>query len=144
MPSAQVVSGSGLRYLNLHRLGSLTGLDGLGNLAFAKSLCVLNLRMYRYLTDDSVTAIASGCPLLEEWGTLLFSMGVHLPGWLYCNKLRVLHVNRCRHICDHSLLAIGNGCLVLHVNGCVKVTNNGLADEVMSIGPSIENLFRLH
>jgi len=158
-----VVSGSGLKYLNLHKLGSSTGLDGLGNLAFAKSLCILNLRMCRYLTDDSVTAIASGCPLLEEWN-LAVCHGVHLPGWsaigLYCNKLRVLHVNRCRHIFDQSLLALGNGCPrleVLHINGCAKITNNGLAlftisrphvnlrvDEVLSIGPSIENLFRLH
>ncbi|XP_066342842.1 F-box/LRR-repeat protein 12-like isoform X1 [Miscanthus floridulus] len=158
-----VVSGSGLKYLNLHKLGSSTGLDGLGNLAFAKSLCILNLRMCRYLTDDSVTQIASGCPLLEEWN-LAVCHGVHLPGWsaigLYCNKLRVLHVNRCRHICDQSLLALGNGCPrleVLHINGCAKITNNGLAlftisrphvnlrvDEVLSIGPSIENLFRLH
>jgi len=158
-----VVSGSGLKYLNLHKLGSSTGLDGLGNLAFAKSLCILNLRMCRYLTDDSVTAIASGCPLLEEWN-LAVCHGVHLPGWsaigLYCNKLRVLHVNRCRHICDQGLLALSNGCPrldVLHINGCAKITNNGLAlftisrphvnlrvDEVLFIGPSIENLFRLH
>lgn len=157
-----VVSGGGLEYLNLHKLGSSAGLDGLGRLAFAKRLCFLNLRMCRYLTDDSVAAIASGCPLIEEWN-LAVCHGVRLPGWsaigLYCNKMRVLHVNRCRNICDQGLLALGNGCVhleVLHVNGCVKITNTGLAlfniarpnvnlraDEVMSIGPSIENLFRL-
>lgn len=159
---SDVVSGGGLEYLNLHKLGSSTGLDGLGGLAFAKSLRILNLRMCRYLTDDSVSAIASGCPFLEEWN-LAICHGVHLPGWsairLYCNKLRVLHVNRCRNICDQSLIALGEGCPhleVLHINGCVKITNNGLAffnisrpqvnlrvDEVMSIGPSIENLFRV-
>ena len=157
-----VVSGGGLEYLNLHKLGSSTGLDGLGGLAFARSLRTLNLRMCRYLTDDSVMTIASGCPFLEEWN-LAVCHGVHLPGWsairLYCNKLRVLHVNRCRNICDQSLVALGNGCPhleVLHINSCVKITNNGLAlftisrplvnirvDEVMSIGPSIENLFRM-
>ncbi|KAK8447439.1 hypothetical protein SEVIR_8G074800v4 [Setaria viridis] len=157
-----VVSGGGLEYLNFHKLGSSTGRDGLGGLAFAKRLRILNLRMCRYLTDDSVTAIASGCPFLEEWN-LAVCHGVHLPGWsairLYCNKLRVLHVNRCRNICDQSLIALGDGCPhleVLHINGCAKITNNGLAfftisrphvnlrvDEVMSIGPSIENLFRM-
>ncbi|KAL6660802.1 hypothetical protein ACP70R_001837 [Stipagrostis hirtigluma subsp. patula] len=158
-----VVSGGGLEYLNLHKLGSSAGLDGLGSLAFAKNLRSLNLRLCRYLTDDSVTAIASGCPLIEEWN-LAVCHGIHLSGWsaigLYCNKLRVLHVNRCRNICDQGLLALGNGCVrleVIHMNGCVKITNNGLAlfsisrpsvkrrvDEVLSIGPSIENLFRLH
>uniref|UniRef100_A0A0A8XMT5 F-box/LRR-repeat protein 15-like leucin rich repeat domain-containing protein n=1 Tax=Arundo donax TaxID=35708 RepID=A0A0A8XMT5_ARUDO len=157
-----VVSGGGLEYLNLHKLGSSAGLDALGSLTFAKRIRVLNLRMCRYLTDASVMAIVSGCPLIEEWN-LAVCHGVHLPGWsaigLYCNKLRVLHVNRCRNICDQGLLALGNGCVhleVLHINGCVKITNNGLAlfsiarhnidlrvDEVMSIGPSIENLFRL-
>ncbi|KAJ1275105.1 hypothetical protein BS78_05G110700 [Paspalum vaginatum] len=158
-----VVSGGGLEYLSLHKLGSSTGLDGLGSLAFAKSLRILNLRMCRYLTDDSVVAIASGCPLLEEWN-LAVCHGVHLPGWsaigLYCNNLRVLHVNRCRNICNQSLLALGDGCPcleVLHINSCAKITYIGLdlfsiskphvvlrMDEVMSIGPSIENLFRLH
>ncbi|KAF8711323.1 hypothetical protein HU200_029351 [Digitaria exilis] len=157
-----VVSGGGLEYLNLHKLGSSTGLDGLGSLAFAKSLRILNLRMCRYLTDDSVAAIASGCPFLEEWN-LSVCPGVHLPGWsairLYCNKLRVLHVNRCRNICEQSLLLLCDGCPrleVLHINGCIKITHSGLAlftisrpdvnlrmDEVLSIGPSIENLFRM-
>lgn len=158
-----VVSGGGLQYLSLHKLGSSTGLDGLGSIACAKNLCILNLRMCRYLTDDSVAAIANGCPLLEEWN-LAVCHGVHLPGWsaigLYCKKLRVLHVNRCRNICDQSLLALGDGCPrleILHINSCPKITYNGLAlftiskphvnprmDEVMSIGPSIENLFRLN
>uniref|UniRef100_A0A0A9EI18 F-box/LRR-repeat protein 15-like leucin rich repeat domain-containing protein n=1 Tax=Arundo donax TaxID=35708 RepID=A0A0A9EI18_ARUDO len=128
-----VVSGGGIEYLNLHKLGSSAGLDGLGSLAFAKRLCFLNLRMCRYLTDDSVAAIANGCPLIEEWN-LAVCHGVHLPGWsaigLHCNKLRVLHVNHCRNICNEGLLALGDGCSrleVLHMNGCVKITNNGLA-----------------
>ncbi|KAK3119884.1 hypothetical protein QOZ80_9AG0677150 [Eleusine coracana subsp. coracana] len=157
-----VASNSRLEYLNLHKLGSLCGLDGLGSLCFAKYLRFLNLRMCRYLTDSSVMAIASGCPLIEEW-SLAVCHGVHLPGWssigLYCNSLRVLHVNRCRNICDQGLLALGDGCSrleVLHMNGCVKITRGGVAlftlarlnvnlrvDEVMSVGPSIENLFWL-
>ncbi|KAL6868150.1 hypothetical protein ACP4OV_014995 [Aristida adscensionis] len=159
---SDVVSGGGLEYLNLQKLGSTAGLDVLGNLAFAKNLRFLNLRACRYLTDDSVIAIASGCPLMKEWN-LAVCHGIHLAGWsaigLYCNKLRVLHVNRSRHLCDQGLLALGNGCVcleVIHINGCVKITNNGLAlfsisrpsvkqrvDEILSIGPSIENLFRL-
>jgi F-box and leucine-rich repeat protein 2/20 len=85
-----IASGSGLKYLNLQKLRSSTSLDGLGNLALAKSLCILNLRMCRYLTDNSVAAIAGECPLLEEWN-LALCHGVHLPGWsaiaLYCSKL---------------------------------------------------------
>jgi F-box and leucine-rich repeat protein 2/20 len=73
--------------------------------------------------------------------------------------LRVLHVNRCRNICDEGLRALGDGCArlkALHINGCTKITRGGMVlftvgrpnvnlrvDEVMSIGPSIENLFRL-
>ncbi|BAF28014.1 F-box/LRR-repeat protein 12 [Oryza sativa Japonica Group] len=157
-----VVSGGGLEYLNLYNLKSPTGLDGLDRVGYARSLRFLNLRMCRYLTDDSVTAIASGCPLIEEW-SLAVCHGVRLPGWsaigLLCNKLRILHVNRCRNICDQGLQALGDGCVclqVLHIHGCGKITNNGLAsfsiarpnvkqraDEVMCIGPSIEDLFRL-
>uniref|UniRef100_A0A453HG86 F-box domain-containing protein n=1 Tax=Aegilops tauschii subsp. strangulata TaxID=200361 RepID=A0A453HG86_AEGTS len=105
---------------------------------------------------------ASGCPLIEEW-SLAVCHGVRLPGWsaigLNCNKLRILHVNRCRNICDQGLQALKDGCVrleVLHIHGCSKITNNGLAlfsiarpsvkqmvDEAMSIGPSIEDLFRL-
>uniref|UniRef100_A0A0D3HKC9 F-box/LRR-repeat protein 15-like leucin rich repeat domain-containing protein n=1 Tax=Oryza barthii TaxID=65489 RepID=A0A0D3HKC9_9ORYZ len=157
-----VVSGGGLEYLNLYNLKSPTGLDGLDRVGYARSLRFLNVRMCRYLTDDSVTAIASGCPLIEEW-SLAVCHGVRLPGWsaigLLCNKLRILHVNRCRNICDQGLQALGDGCVclqVLHIHGCGKITNNGLAsfsiarpnvkqraDEVMCIGPSIEDLFRL-
>uniref|UniRef100_A0A0E0F4H9 Uncharacterized protein n=1 Tax=Oryza meridionalis TaxID=40149 RepID=A0A0E0F4H9_9ORYZ len=153
-----------LRFIRcwIQRLSSPTGLDGLDRVGYAKSLRFLNLRMCRYLTDDSVTAIASGCPLIEEW-SLAVCHGVRLPGWsaigLLCNKLRILHVNRCRNICDQGLQALGDGCVclqVLHIHGCGKITNNGLAsfsiarpnvkqrvDEVMCIGPSIEDLFRL-
>jgi F-box and leucine-rich repeat protein 2/20 len=157
-----VASSGRLEYLSLHKLGSLSGLDGLGSLCLAKNLRFLNLRMCRYLTDSSVTAIASRCPLIEEW-SLAVCHGVHLPGWssigLYCNNLRVLHVNRCRNICDEGLRALGDGCArlkALHINGCTKITRGGMVlftiarpnvnlrvDEVMSIGPSIENLFRL-
>uniref|UniRef100_A0A0D9XR12 F-box/LRR-repeat protein 15-like leucin rich repeat domain-containing protein n=1 Tax=Leersia perrieri TaxID=77586 RepID=A0A0D9XR12_9ORYZ len=157
-----VVSGGGLEYLNLYNLRSSTGLDVLDRVGYAKKLRFLNLRMCRYLTDDSVAAIASGCPLIEEW-SLAVCHGVRLPGWsaigLFCNKLKILHVNRCRNICDQSLQALRDGCVyleVLHIHGCGKITNNGLAsfsivrpnvkqrvDEVMSIGPSIEDLFRL-
>ncbi|KAG8089669.1 hypothetical protein GUJ93_ZPchr0011g27125 [Zizania palustris] len=157
-----VVSGGGLEYLNLHSLRSSTGLDSLGRVGYAEKLRFLNLRTCRYLTDDSVIAIASGCPLIEEW-SLAVCHGVHLPGWsaigLYCNKLKILHVTRCRNICDQGLQAIRDGCVgleVLHIHGCGKITHHGLAlfsiarpnvkqraDEVVCIGPSIEDLFRL-
>ncbi|VAH94120.1 F-box/LRR-repeat protein 12-like [Triticum dicoccoides] len=157
-----ISSGGGLQYINLYNLRSSAGLDCLGGVGSMKKLRVLNLRMCRYLTDDSVVAIASGCPLIEEW-SLAVCHGVRLPGWsaigLNCNKLRILHVNRCRNICDQGLHALKDGCVrleVLHIHGCGKITNNGLAlfsiarpsvkqmvDEAMSIGPSIEDLFRL-
>ncbi|XP_014758153.1 F-box/LRR-repeat protein 12 [Brachypodium distachyon] len=156
------ISGGGLEYLDLYNLRNSAGLDALGNVCYAKKLRFLNLRMCRNLTDDSVVAIASGCPLIEEWN-LAVCHGVRLPGWsaigLHCDKLRILHVNRCRNICDQGLQALKDGCVrleVLHIHGCGKITNNGLAlfsiarpsvkqrvDEAMSIGPSIEDLFRL-
>jgi len=157
-----IVSGGGLEYLNFYNLRSSAGLDGLGRVRSLTKLRFLNLRMCRYLTDDSVVAIASACPLIEEW-SLAVCHGVRLPGWtaigLYSNKLRILHVNRCRNICDQGLQALKDGCMcleVLHIHGCGKITNNGLAlfsiarpsvkqmvDEAMSIGPPIEDLFRL-
>ncbi|XP_051179659.1 F-box/LRR-repeat protein 12 [Lolium perenne] len=157
-----IVSGGGLEYLNLYNLKSSAGLDSLGRVSSLTKLRFLNLRMCRYLTDDSVVAIASSCPLIEEW-SLAVCHGVHLPGWsaigLYSNKLRILHVNRCRNLCDQGLQALKDGCMrleVLHINGCGKITNTGLAlfsiarpsvkrvmDEAMSIGPPIEDLFRL-
>uniref|UniRef100_A0A0E0MEH1 Uncharacterized protein n=1 Tax=Oryza punctata TaxID=4537 RepID=A0A0E0MEH1_ORYPU len=162
------ISGASLQSLSFYCCSGITddGLEqvsiGCPNLRFIRCWIQRLSRMCRYLTDDSVTAIASGCPLIEEW-SLAVCHGVRLPGWsaigLLCNKLRILHVNRCRNICDQGLQALGDGCVclqVLHIHGCGKITNNGLAsfsiarpnvkqrvDEVMCIGPSIEDLFRL-
>ncbi|KAG8081584.1 hypothetical protein GUJ93_ZPchr0574g9 [Zizania palustris] len=62
-----VVSGGGLEYLNLHGFRRSTELISWVELVYAEKLRFLNLRIVRSLTDDSVIAIASGCPLIEEW-----------------------------------------------------------------------------
>ncbi|KAJ8491971.1 hypothetical protein OPV22_013692 [Ensete ventricosum] len=66
---SEAVSGGGLEYLNISNLRICVGADGLAMIGAgsATKLRYLNLRMCRFVSDDSVIAIAQGCPLLEEW-----------------------------------------------------------------------------
>ncbi|URE35404.1 hypothetical protein MUK42_35820 [Musa troglodytarum] len=66
---SEAVSGGGLEYLNISNLRVCIGADGLAMIGAgsATKLRYLNLRMCRLVSDDSVIAIAQGCPLLEEW-----------------------------------------------------------------------------
>ncbi|KAL9453952.1 hypothetical protein AB3S75_009539 [Citrus x aurantiifolia] len=119
-----IVSGGGLEFLNVSGM-SLTlnggGLAAIGT-GYATRLKTLNLRMCRNVGDESIVAIAKGCPLLEEWN-LSLCHEVRFPGWasvgLSCNNLEKLHVNRCRNLCDRGLQALRDGCkqlLILYVN----------------------------
>ncbi|CAB4321393.1 unnamed protein product [Prunus armeniaca] len=99
---------------------------------FAFSLKILNLRLCRTVGDESIVAIAEGCPLLEEWN-LALCHGVRIVGWssigMNCHKLEKLHVNRCRSLCDGGLLALQNGCKqlsVLYMNGCSRITSTAI------------------
>ncbi|PRQ18410.1 putative leucine-rich repeat domain, L domain-containing protein [Rosa chinensis] len=114
-----IVSGGGIEYLNLSGLIWRSGGTGLGTIGrgFALRLKILNLRMCRTVGDESIVAIAEGCPLLEEWNLAL------------CHELEKLHVNRCRNLCDRGLEALRNGCKqlsVMYMNGCVKVTSTAV------------------
>ncbi|XP_024167148.1 F-box/LRR-repeat protein 12 [Rosa chinensis] len=152
-----IVSGGGIEYLNLSGLIWRSGGTGLGTIGrgFALRLRILNLRMCRTVGDESIVAIAEGCPLLEEWN-LALCHEVRIVGWssigTNCQKLEKLHVNRCRNLCDRGLEALRNGCKqlsVLYMNGCVKITSTALeifkcyrgdvtveVEEKMCIGPS--------
>ncbi|ONK57869.1 uncharacterized protein A4U43_C09F5040 [Asparagus officinalis] len=157
-----VVRGGGLEYLNLSNLRYWNGVDGLGAIGdgFATSLRFLNLRMCRFVSDDSVVAIAKGCPLLEEW-SLAVCHEVRTTGWAAigsdCKSLKVLHVNRCRNFCDRGLQSLRDGCSqlrLLYMHGCRRVSCLGFEifsmlrqdvevrnDERMSVGPCIDDLF---
>ncbi|KAA8543598.1 hypothetical protein F0562_021656 [Nyssa sinensis] len=68
-----IVSGGGLEYLTVSNLSwSICG-DGSAPVGagFATKLRILNFRMCRTIGDDSVVAIAKGCPLLQEWNLAL-------------------------------------------------------------------------
>uniref|UniRef100_A0A1D1YBB5 F-box/LRR-repeat protein 12 n=1 Tax=Anthurium amnicola TaxID=1678845 RepID=A0A1D1YBB5_9ARAE len=157
-----VVSGGGLEYLNVSGLRCWSNgdsLDGIGA-GFAAKLRFLNFRMCRFVGNESVAAIAKGCPLLEEW-SLAVCHEVRVSGWSAigssCKKLKVLHVNRCRNLCDDGLEALRHGCRqleILYIHGCRKVTLLGLEafkmfrqevqlkrDECVYIGPCLDNLF---
>lgn len=157
-----VVSGGGLEYLNVSSLRYWCGVDGLGGIGggLATKLRFLNFRMCRFITDDSIRAIAKGCPLLEEW-SLAVCHEVRAAGWVAigsdCRNLKVLHVNRCRNLCDRGLQALRDGCRslqVLYMHGCRRVSCLGFDifsmlrqdvevrnEECMSIGPCIDDLF---
>ncbi|XP_031480731.1 F-box/LRR-repeat protein 12 [Nymphaea colorata] len=147
-----------LEYLNISNLRCWNGGDGLGSIGLGGScLRFLNLRMCRFVGNESVTAIAKGCPLLKEW-CLALCHEVKALGWeaiaVNCQNLEILHVNRCRNLCDRGLRALQNGCgslRVLYMHGCQKLTIVGLesfkclrgevevkAEELMSIGRGIE------
>lgn len=157
-----VVSGGGLEYLNVSNLRYWCGMDGLGAIGSASAvhLRFLNLRMCRFVTDDSIVAIAKGCPLLEEW-SLAVCHEVRVTGWAaigsHCLNLKVLHVNRCRNLCDSGLQSLRDGChrlRLLYMHGCRRVSCLGLEifrmlrqdvqvrnEECISVGPCIDDLF---
>lgn len=158
----ETVSGGGIEYLNVSSLRSWLGADGLDRIGcgLATRLRFLNLRLCRFVSDDSVAAIAKGCPLLEEW-SLAVCHEVRVSGWeavaSNCKNLKSLHVNRCRNLCDRGLEALRNGCTllrVLYMHGCRRVTSLGLEmfklqrqdvevkrEECISIGPCIDDFF---
>uniref|UniRef100_A0A2P2PK32 F-box/LRR-repeat protein 12 n=1 Tax=Rhizophora mucronata TaxID=61149 RepID=A0A2P2PK32_RHIMU len=119
-----IVSGGGLNYLNISNatcsiLGG--GLATIGN-GLATKLKILNLRLCRTIGDESIVAIAKGCPLLQELNVALCHE-IRILGWesigMNCHKLEKLHVNRCRNFCDHALQAVREGCkrlMVLYIS----------------------------
>uniref|UniRef100_A0A5B7BQ23 Putative F-box/LRR-repeat protein 12 n=1 Tax=Davidia involucrata TaxID=16924 RepID=A0A5B7BQ23_DAVIN len=126
-----IVSGGGLEYLNVSNLPwSICG-DGLTALGagFATKLRILNFRTCRTIGDNSVVAIAKGCPLLQEWN-LALCHEVRISGWesigLNCHNLERLHVNRCRNLCDHGFQALRDGCKrlsILYMSRCRRITS---------------------
>ncbi|KAG2272463.1 hypothetical protein Bca52824_067018 [Brassica carinata] len=70
---AGIVSGGGVEFLNISGAVSYIGKDGLVPIGsgVASKLRVLNLRMCRTVGDESIKAIARGCPLLQEWNLAL-------------------------------------------------------------------------
>lgn len=124
-----IVSGGGLEYLSIFNLNwwsTGNDLTAIGS-GLVTKLKVLNLRCCRTICDDSIAAIAKGCPLLQEWN-LALCHEVRLAGWksigLNCTNMRKLHVNRCRNLCDRGLVALREGCRqlsVLYISGCRQI-----------------------
>ncbi|KAG0455102.1 hypothetical protein HPP92_024394 [Vanilla planifolia] len=114
--SASVRAG-GLKYLNLSSPRCSAKFDGTA-IGLAVRLQFLNLRLCRFLSNDSVAVIARSCPLLEEW-SLAVCHEVDAEGWetigLNCFSLKILHVNRCRNLCDRGLHSLRDGCPRLQV-----------------------------
>ncbi|XVE78238.1 hypothetical protein DITRI_Ditri13aG0128500 [Diplodiscus trichospermus] len=156
-----IVSGGGLKFLNIAGLSWLKFRDGLAALGngFAARLKILSLRMCRTVSDASIVAIAKGCPQLQEWN-LALCHEVRFSGWasigLNCHNLEKLHVNRCRNLCDQGLQALRDGCTrlsVLYMNQNRRVSDTAVElfklhrgdveikiEEVMSIGPDWDSL----
>ncbi|KAJ7961739.1 F-box/LRR-repeat protein [Quillaja saponaria] len=152
-----IVSGGGIEYLDVSRLSWSASEDSFAAIGIgsASSLKILNLRMCRFVGDNSIIAIAKGCPLLEEWN-LALCHGVRISGWeaiaLNCHNLKILHVNRCRNLCDRGLHALRDGCKrlsILYMNGCSRLTSTAIElfkcyrynvhikeDEIMCVGPN--------
>lgn len=126
-----IVGGGALEYLNVSNLSWSIHGDGLAAIGagFATKLRVLNLRLCRTIGDESVGAIAKGCPSLVEWN-LALCHDIRVAGWesiaLNCHNLEKLHVNRCRNLCDRGLQALKNGCKklsVLYISGCPRLSS---------------------
>lgn len=112
---AALVSGGGLRCLNLHNIRFSYYNNGVAYIGsgFATQLKILNMRMCQSVGDMAIVAISKGFPLLEEWN-LAYCDEVRIAGWesigINCNKLEKLHVNNCRNLCDIGLEALERGC----------------------------------
>lgn len=125
-----IVSGGGLEYLNISNLNWAipgNGLTAIGA-GFATRLKILDLRLCRSIGDESIMAIAKGCPLLQEWN-LALCHEIRIQGWesigLNCHNLERLHVNRCRYLCDRGLQALRDGCRrlsFLYITRCRQIT----------------------
>nr|GEU36097.1 leucine-rich repeat domain, L domain-like protein [Tanacetum cinerariifolium] len=110
--AGRILSGGGLKYLNLSKSKIPgNGLAAIG-LGFASNLKILHFYKCRFIKDDAIIEISKGCPLLQEWNlSVCFQIGIR--GWesigLYCKNLGTLNVINC-YICEAGLLALGNGC----------------------------------
>ncbi|CAH9075342.1 unnamed protein product [Cuscuta epithymum] len=151
-----LLGGGGVEYLSVLNLSWNIHGDGLTAIGtgFASRLRVLNFRFCRTIGDATITMIAKGCPLLQEWN-LSLCHEVRVLGWRAvgsnCHRLKTLHVNRCRNLCDEGLRAIGNGCKrlsMLYITRCAllsskaieifKVSRGGVEiseDEIACIAP---------
>nr|XP_043621542.1 F-box/LRR-repeat protein 12 [Erigeron canadensis] len=126
-----ILSGGGLEYLNVSSLcWSIQG-DGLRAIGggLGTNLRILNFRVCRTISDETILQISKGCPLLQEWNLSLCTE-IGLMGWesigLYCNNLEKLHVHGCRGLCDRGLLALRNGCKrlsVIYITRCQQVSS---------------------
>lgn len=152
----EIVSGGGLEYLNISNLNWAIPGNGLTILGtgFGQGLKILDFRLCRTVSDESIIAIARGCPLLQEWN-LALCHEVKRPGWeaiaLCCRNLERLHVNRCRSLCDQGLQALRQGCQklsILYITRCRQLSDPAIMifkclrgdveikeDEVMCIAP---------
>ncbi|PWA99131.1 leucine-rich repeat domain, L domain-like protein [Artemisia annua] len=96
-----VLSGGGLKYLNLSRDKYPREYDlaaiGLG---FGAHIETLDLKNCNFVEDATITKIAQGCPLLQDWN-LSGCDKITDHGWrsigLYCQNLEILHVNGCKN-----------------------------------------------
>ncbi|CAE5966485.1 unnamed protein product [Arabidopsis arenosa] len=151
-----IISGGGIEFLNISGGSCYIRKDGLVPIGsgIASKLRILNLRMCRTVGDESIEAIAKGCPLLQEWN-LALCHEVKVSGWeavgKWCRNLKKLHVNRCRNLCDQGLLALRCGCMnlqILYMNGNARLTLTAIemfrlhraditlrTEEMMVIGP---------
>ncbi|CAN8269974.1 unnamed protein product [Cochlearia groenlandica] len=151
-----IISGGGIEFLNISGASCYIRKDGLVPIGSGidSKLRILNLRMCRTVGDESIKAIAKGCPLLQEWN-LALCHEVKVSGWeavgKWCCSLQKLHVNRCRNLCDQGLLALRCGCKnlqILYMNGNARLTPTAIEifklhraditirkEEVMVIGP---------
>ncbi|KAM3376289.1 F-box/LRR-repeat protein 12 [Capsicum galapagoense] len=125
-----ILSGGGLEYLSVPNLTLRTRVDGLIaiSVGFAAKLRVLNFRCSRTIGDDCITAMAKGCPSLQEWN-LAICHEVKTEGWesigLHCHNLKIIHVNRCRNLLDSGMQALRDGCRrlsVLYITGCPQIS----------------------
>lgn len=152
-----ILSGGGLEYLSMSSLSWCIHGDGLAAIGagFATRLRILNFRLCRTIDDESIAAIAKGCPLLQEWN-LALCHEVRISGWesigSNCNNLERLHVNRCRNLCDKGFQALRDGCKrlsVLYINPRGRISSTSIElfkllrgdvkikeEEVMCIAPS--------
>lgn len=155
----EAVSAGGLKYLNLSSPRCSINIDSIA-LKLASNLRFLNLRLCRFISNESIVTITNSCPLLEEW-SLALCHEIGVLGWeaigLNCSNLKVLHVNRCRNLCDTGLKSLRDGCYrlqFLYINGCNRVSHLGLelfrlrrqdvqmrSEELVSIGPRIYDFF---
>ncbi|GJZ65624.1 leucine-rich repeat domain, L domain-like protein, partial [Tanacetum coccineum] len=133
-----ILSGGGLKYLNCGieylNLPSFKDprecdLAAIG-FGFGSHIKILALKNCNFVEDATITKIAEGCPLLQEWNLSGCDKITDL-GWQSigsnCQNLEILHADRCKNLSKRGFQFFVVGCArlsVIYMTSCRQISHD--------------------